>query len=75
MRPSIKEALYSAYKKLRHTIQMTNDKPINRLNYKLMEGQLHFHWPMEGQCDVIFIDTLKSFNKNFNFDFHLFVLL
>ena len=63
MRPSIKEALYSAYKKLRPTIQMTNDKPIHRLNFQ-WQASIHFNWPMVGQYDVIFYRHYKKLPNN-----------
>ena len=31
---NISKPLYSAYKKLHHTVQMTNDRPMHRLNYQ-----------------------------------------
>ena len=40
--------LWSAYKKWRHTIQMSNDMPIHRLNYS-WQASKYFKWPMVGQ--------------------------
>ena len=37
----IKEAAYSTYKKLRHTIQMTNDRPV----YILPLVDINVYWP------------------------------
>ena len=47
------ESLYNAYKKWRHTIQMTTDRPIHRLNYQ-WQASIYFNWLMVGQYDVIF---------------------
>ena len=48
------EALYN------HTIQMTNDRPIHRLNYR---DSIHFNWPMVGLIDVIFYKHYKKILK------------
>ena len=53
-------------KKWRHTIQMTNDRQIHRLNYQL-QASIHFNWPMVGQYNLIFIGTIKSFISNYVF--------
>ena len=51
---------YSAYKKWRHTIEMTNDRPIHRPNIQL-QANISFNWPMVGQYNVIFIGTVQAF--------------
>ena len=52
------EAVYSDdYKKWSHTMQMTNDRPVDRLNYQ-WQSTIHFNLPMVGQYDVMFYKTL-----------------
>ena len=51
-------------KKLRHTIQMTNDRLIHRLNYQ-WQPSLHFSWPIVGQYDVILYRNYKKHSKQF----------
>ena len=40
------EDLYSAYKKRRHTIQMTNDRPMHRLNGSSVYILINQCWPV-----------------------------
>ena len=47
-------------KKLRHTIQITNDRPIHRLNHQ-WQASIHFNSSLVGQYDVIFKSTIKCF--------------
>ena len=46
-------------KKLLHTIQMTNDRPIHRLNYQ-WQASIYFNWTMVGQYDVTFYRHYKK---------------
>ena len=64
------KALNNAYIKLRHTIQMTNDRSLHILNFQ-WQPSIHFNWPMVGQCDVIFY---MHFKKPFDI-FVLYVLV
>ena len=43
-------------------MQMTNDRPIHRPNYK-WKANKHFNWPMVSQYDVIFIGNIKRFSN------------
>ena len=57
----IYKAVYSAYKKWRHTKQMSNDRLMQRLSYQ-RQASIHFNWPMVGQFDVILlICTIKIY--------------
>ena len=53
-------ALYSADKKLRYTIQITNDRLIHWLNYQ-WQVSIHFNWPITVQYGVILMGTIKRF--------------
>ena len=45
-------------KKLRHTIQITNDRPIHRLNHQ-WQASIHFNCSVAGQYDFIFCRIMR----------------